>query len=58
MPGDTYENITLELPKDAKKGCYNLEIKVGGFGDYPLVKLATKTTQNDGWYYLGKTEIE
>ena len=57
MPGDTYENITLGLPKDAKKGCYNLEIKIGGFDDYPLVKLATETTHSDGWYYLGETEI-
>ncbi len=58
MPGDNFENVNLEIPQNAQKGTFCLEIKVGGFDDYPLVQLAMETACNDGWYHLGETEIK
>ncbi len=58
MPGDNFEDVSLELPKEIKTGNYSLEIKIGGFDDYPLVKLAMETTVDDGWYYLVDVEVQ
>ncbi len=58
MPGDTIEKVELEIPKNLKNGIYNLEIKVGGFNEYPLVKLAMNTSCENGWYFLGETEVK
>ncbi len=58
MPGDYFEKVELDISNQIKEGNYNLDIKIGGFGDYPLVKLAMNTTSIDGWYRLCEIQVQ
>ena len=56
LPGVNHEQVRLTLPKEIAVGKYQLSCRIGG-DDYPVVKLATVTEEDEYKYYLADVEI-
>lgn len=55
--GTSQNKIEINLPSDMQKGEYKIEISLGG-GEYPTAYFATDAKEENGWYEVGRTEIE
>ncbi len=59
LPGDNLYNGTVSIPRDTAPGRYNLQIGIlDDRIDKPRVKLAIEGRLPDGWYNMGKIEVE
>jgi hypothetical protein len=58
LPGDTVQNGSVMIPREAPLGDYEVQIGVlGKSGDEPKVRLAIAGREADGWYPMGKTSM-
>ena len=55
--GTSQNKMEINLPSDMQKGEYKIEISLGG-GEYPTAYFATDAKEENGWYEVGRTEIE
>lgn len=56
LPGDSIENINLNIPKEVPRGNYKLCCSIGG-GDYPVVEMAMKTEKLGLLYCIAEIEV-
>ena len=59
LPGDNLYDNTVSVPPDLPEGEYDLEIAIlDRASNQPKVKLAISGMSLDGWYKLGKIEVQ
>jgi len=59
LPGDSLCDSTATVPADAAEGPYDLQIGIlDERFDEPDVKLAIEGRRPDGWYNLGKINVQ
>ena len=59
MPGDTVQQSEIFIPADMPLGSYDIQIAMlDKFEDKPIIKFAIEGREEDGWYTLGKVEVQ
>jgi len=59
LPGDTFQDSEIFIPTDMPLGEYTLQIAMlSQHEDKPVISFAIAGREEDGWYTLGKVEVQ
>ena len=59
LPGDIFQDSEIFIPADIPLGEYDIQIAMlSQESDEPIIRFAIEGREDDGWYTLGKVEMQ